>query len=173
MGFLFYFCVYHMNQPFSYHTDFLLDKEHFQECYSESVVADYSYRAYFKAILLSLSGILFVLFSDMNKYAAWFVFSLGVLEALSVHYQKPWWVMRQMLSKAAKSKVELTIDEQGINSASFYAKLELTWSDIISLKKTNLGWVITHAKGRNYISNRCLSEGTLEFLATKVTVDIE
>jgi hypothetical protein len=157
-----------MPQPFSYSTRYQLDKAHFQECYSESAIIDTSFYAYKKSAVLIVAGILLVLFSQMNPYAAWFVFSLGILEAVSVYYQKPWWVMRQMLSKAAKGEVELTIDDKGINSKSFYASLSLQWEDVLTIETTELGWLIKHEKGRSYISNSTLSEEATTFLTEKL-----
>lgn len=146
-----------MTLPFSYSHTFILDKEHFNECYSQSVVNDQSIKAYFKAIILSIFGIILVLFSDVNSYAAWFVFALGVLEAVSIYYRQAWWVMRQLLSKAAKGEVTLTIDDKGIATQSFYIKSMVLWSNITAFKKTSLGWIITHELGTNYISGNCLS----------------
>jgi hypothetical protein len=157
-----------MSQPFSYSTTYELDKAHFQECFSESVVIVTPINAYKKSIALTIAGMLLVLFTQMNPYAAWFVFALGILEAVSTYYQKPWWVMRQMLSKAAKGNVDLTIDEQGIVSKSFYASLTLLWSDVLFIETTQLGWLIKHAKGRSYISNKNLSAAAILFLTEKL-----
>ncbi|MBA6377695.1 MULTISPECIES: YcxB family protein [unclassified Colwellia] len=156
-----------MSQPFTYSTTYELDKAHFQECFSESVVIVTSISAYKKSIALTVAGMLLVLFTAMNPYAAWFVFALGILEAVSTYYQKPWWVMRQMLSKAAKGNVDLTIDEQGIVSKSFYASLTLLWSDVQLIQNTQLGWLIRHAQGRSYISNKNLSAAAITFLTDK------
>jgi hypothetical protein len=157
-----------MSQPFSYSTTYELDKAHFQECFSESVVIVTPINAYKKSIALTIAGMLLVLFTQMNPYAAWFVFALGILEAVSTYYQKPWWVMRQMLSKVAKGNVDLTIDEQGIVSKSFYASLTLLWSDVLFIETTQLGWLIKHAKGRSYISNKNLSAAAIVFLTEKL-----
>jgi hypothetical protein len=146
-----------MTTPFSHSHTFTLDKDHFNECYSQSVVNDQSIKAYFKAIVLSLFGILLVLFSDVNLYAAWFVFALGVLEAVSIYYRQPWWVMRQLLGKSAKGDVTLIVDDKGIATNSFYVKNMVLWQNISAFKKTDLGWVISHEFGNNYISDSCLS----------------
>jgi len=158
-----------MPEPFSYTTTYQLDKAHFQECYSESVIVDTSFHAYKKSVVLTVAGMLLVLFTQMNAYLAWFIFSLGILEAVSTYYQKPWWVMRQMLSKAAKGNVDLTIDEESIVSKSFYANLTLLWSEVLLIEKTNLGWLIKHEKGRSYISNKNLSDSAVTFLTEKLT----
>ena len=157
-----------MPQHFSYKTTYQLDKAHFQECYSESAIIPTSFNAYKKAIVLTVAGMLLVLFTQMNPYAAWFIFAVGILEAVSTYYQKPWWVMRQMLSKAAKGNVDLTIDEDGIVSKSFYATLTLLWSEVLLIETTQLGWLIKHAKGRSYISNKNLSEEAVSFLTEKL-----
>ncbi|MBA6256868.1 MULTISPECIES: YcxB family protein [unclassified Colwellia] len=157
-----------MSQPFSYSTTYELDKAHFQECFSESVVIVTPINAYKKSIALTIAGMLLVLFTQMNPYVAWFVFAVGILEAVSTYYQKPWWVMRQMLSKAAKGNVDLTIDEQGIVSKSFYASLTLLWPDVLFIETTQLGWLIKHAKGRSYISNKNLSAAAILFLTEKL-----
>ena len=158
-----------MPEPFSYTTTYQLNKAHFQECYSESVIVDTSFHAYKKSVALIVAGMLLVLFTQMNPYLAWFIFSLGILEAVSTYYQKPWWVMRQMLSKAAKGNVDLTIDEESIVSKSFYANLTLLWSEVLLIEKTNLGWLIKHEKGRSYISNKNLSDSAITFLTEKLT----
>jgi len=157
-----------MPQPFSYSTRYQLDKAHFQECYSESAIIDTSFHAYKKSAVLIAAGILLVLFTQMNPYAAWFVFTLGIIEAVSTYYQKPFWVTRQMLSKAAKGDVELTIDDSGIISQSFYASLTLQWTDVLGIETTKLGWLIKHAKGRSYISNSNLSSEAINFLTEKL-----
>ena len=157
-----------MSQPFSYSTTYELDKAHFQECFSESVVIVTPINAYKKSIALTIAGMLLVLFTQMNPYFAWFVFAVGILEAVSTYYQKPWWVMRQMLSKAAKGNVDLTIDEQGIVSKSFYASLTLLWPDVLFIETTQLGWLIKHAKGRSYISNKNLSAAAILFLTERL-----
>jgi len=159
-----------MTSPFSYSHTFILDKEHFNECYSQSVVNDQSIKAYFKAIVLSIFGIILVLFSDVNAYAAWFVFALGVLEAVSIYYRQAWWVMRQLLSKAAKGEVTLTIDDKGVATESFYIKSMMLWGNISLFKKTSLGWVITHDGYNNYISDSCLSTDATELFIKQQSI---
>jgi len=156
-----------MSENFSYSTKFVLDKAYYTECFEQSVTIDNSWRAYAKAIFFSAFGGVLVIFTEVNPYAAWFVFTLGIVEALSVYYQKPWWVTRQMFSKAAKSEVELTINEQGVSSHSFYIDDAILWSDVAQLSKTELGWLIQHNKGKNYLSDRFLSQAATDFLQAK------
>ncbi|WP_440874526.1 YcxB family protein [Thalassotalea sp. PLHSN55] len=156
-----------MNTPFSYTTSYLLDKAHFQECYSQSVPLDRGLKIYTKAALLVLVGLAFLLFSDNDKYVAWFIVALGVLDAVATYYQKPWWVTRQMLGRASGSKVTLTIDEKGIHNQSHYVNNALTWSEISQVESTELGVLIIHAKGKNYISNSVLSKEALAYIVSQ------
>ena len=157
-----------MTSPFSYTTTFTLDKAHFNECFSQSVNSEFSIRAYIKAMVLAGVGLLSFYIPDVSTYFSWFMIGLGVLDALSVYYQRPWWVARQMLSKAANSEVTLEINEQGIKTKSFYVDSQLDWSEIGSLAETELGFLITATKGgRHYISNTCLSEQAKQYLRAK------
>ena len=153
-----------MTMPFSYSTTYTLDKTHFSECYDESVIVDRSKRVYFKSAILSLFGLSILLFTTVNPYAAWFVVALGILEALSIYYRKPWWLARQMLSKAAKGEVTLILDEQSITTKSFYVDSIITWQEVSKLEQTKQGWLVIHSKGRNYISARCLSSQAQAFM---------
>lgn len=154
-------------EPFEYQSSFILDKTHFRECYEESVSSKPFLQSYGKAIVMLIIGAALVLFSEINPYAAWFIFSLGVLEVVSTYYRKPWWVMRQMLSKAAKSKVVIEVTSDHIRTHSFYADNKMPFTEISVIEATQKGWLITHTSGRHYISNRCLSEFAQQFIADK------
>ncbi len=158
-----------MTQPFSYKTSFILDKSHFSECYDESVPEKTFTTMYRKGALLLVIGAGLVLFSELNPYAAWFIFSLGVLEVVSSYYAKGWWVARQMLSRVAKAEVSLQIDEESLHISSFYHDNKMNFSDIERLTPTKQGWLITHKSTRHYISNRCLNEPAKAFLHTKIS----
>lgn len=159
-----------MTQPFDYQTTFILDKSHFSECYEESVKTQTFTRLYGKGLTLIAVGAVLVLFSQLNQYAAWFIFSLGVLEIISNRYKKAWWVARQMLSKVAKAEVTLAIDESSIRISSFYNDNKMLFKDIEMVKPTASGWLITHNGVRHYISNRCLSETAKAFLQSKALI---
>jgi hypothetical protein len=156
-----------MMTDFSYSNTYILDKTHFNECFEESVDIDRSKTRFFKSSILCVFGLGILLFTNVNPYAAWFIVALGLLEALSIHYRQPWWVARQMLSKAAKGEVTITLDEKGLMSKSFYVDSLILWSDISAIKKTNQGWLLFHSLGKNYLSNRCLSDSAKDFIAVK------
>lgn len=151
-----------MSLPFSYSTQYTLDKSHFSETFDESITP--SKRPYLKVIIFGLLGITFLLFVDASPYTGWFMIGLSALEYLSVRYKKPWWLMRQLISKAANSELTLTIDELGISSQSLYVKSNILWADVTQLEQTPQGWLIYHPAGKNYISKRCLSSAANTFL---------
>lgn len=160
-----------MNSPISFTSKFTLDKTHFNECYSESTILALSSKAFFKSGVLMLFGLILLLFTPVNTYAAWFVVALGILEALSLYYNKPWWVLRQMLSKASGSEVTLTVDEQGVLSESFYHNGRILWQDIISIQETSLGFVLHFNVGKNtgksYLSKSYLSSDAQQYIFSK------
>lgn len=161
-----------MNTPTSFTSNFILDKAHFNECYSQSNTVDRSANAYLKGGVLMLFGLLILLFTPVNGYAAWFVIALGILEALAIYYSQPWWVLRQMLSKASGSEVTLTIDEQGVLSDSFYNTGRILWTDVCEITETDFGFVLHFTTGKNtsksYVSKACLSDSAQEYIRTKM-----
>ena len=152
---------------FSFTTTYLLDKTHFSECYDASVTVERSLSRYLKALALTAGGLLLLFFTEAEPYVAWFILLIGIIEALSVYYRKPWWVARQMLSKAADAEVTLTLNEQSIDSVSPYLENSILWTEIAVLEKTSQGWLVQHNAGKNYIASSCLSEQAEEFLAEK------
>lgn len=163
-----------MNKPTTFTCKFTLDKPHFNECYSESNTVDRSMNAYLKAGILMAFGLIILLFTPVNGYAAWFVIALGILEALAIYYSQPWWVLRQMLSKASGSEVTLTIDELGVLSESFYNTGRILWSDVFDIKETALGFVLHFNVGKNksksYISKACLSNAAQEYILKRTSL---
>lgn len=166
-----------MTQPSSYTASFTLDKAHYSECYTQSSTLSHDKKTYFKANVLTVFGLIILLATPVNPYAAWFVIALGLLETISVYYHKPWWVIRQMLSKASHSEVKLTIDEQGILTESFHINNRILWSDVTLVTETELGLLIYFSLGKtamgkdiaskSYISKSCLSDDAIAFIGQK------
>ncbi len=138
-----------MTQTSSYTASFTLDKAHYSECYTQSSTLSHDKKTYFKANVLTVFGLIILLATPVNPYAAWFVIALGLIETISVYYHKPWWVMRQMLSKASNSEVKLTIDEQGILTESFHINNRILWADVTRVTETELGFLIYFSLGKN------------------------
>jgi len=159
-----------MTTPFSYSITYTLDKSHFSETFDESVIIESSKSVYFKSIVLALFGLLVLLFTPVNAYAAWFIVALGAIEALSIRFKKSWWLARQMISKAANAEVTLTIDDTEICSKSFYVESKILWADIAKIEQTTQGWLLHHSGGKNYISGRCLSEQAEEFVKQQALI---
>lgn len=153
-----------MTSSFSYSTTFILDKAHFNECYEQSNTVK---RSFFKAGILMAFGLFILLFTPVNAYAAWFIVALGILEAVSLHYHQPWWVMRQMFSRAAKGEVKLTIDEKGVLSESHYNKSRILWTDLTNLTTTEKGYLLIFAGGKSYLSKSHLSTQAQTYLSEK------
>jgi hypothetical protein len=169
------------SQLSSFTTSFTLDKAHYTECYGESSTLKHDKKTYFKANVLTVFGLIILFATPVNPYAAWFVIALGILETVSVYYHKPWWVMRQMLSKASNSEVKLTIDDKGILTESFHINNRILWTEVTTITETNLGMVIYFSLGKtamgkdiaskSYISKACLSDEVIAFILTKTTVN--
>lgn len=163
-----------MNEPSSFSTRFTLDKAHYTECYTQSSTLTHDKKTYFKANVLTVFGLIILLFTPVNPYAAWFVIALGILESVSVYYHQPWWVLRQMMSKASGSEVKLVIDEQGILTESFHINSRILWADVTAVTETEFGLVVYFSLGKSvtgkaiasksYLSKSCLSDEAIAFI---------
>ena len=142
----------------------MLNKAHFIECYEQTANVEKGLVAYKKAIVLILLSIVAAYLAEQYPTVSLFIFGLGVVEALSVYFAKTWWVWRQLLSKAANNKVDITIDEKGIATQSIHHKLELSWAEITDIIETSCGIILQHSKGRNYLSFTCISPQAHQFI---------
>ena len=158
-----------MNTAFSFSTSYILDHTHFSECYSQSVTIDTSIKAYYKSIGIFLA-VFILIFTELNKYLAWFILCLGVIEALNVYYNKAWWLMRQKLSKAAGNTVNLTINETGVTVKSIYIDSTTLWIDINEIQQTEKGFLLKLTNSTSYISNRCLSDDAKNYIIKRIDI---
>lgn len=156
-----------MTTPFHYSTTYVLDRSHFSETFDESITVVNPKTLYFKSMILFFLGTIILLFTEISPYASWFIVALGVLEALSIRFRKPWWLARQLISRAANSELTLTIDENSVSSKSYYVESEIPWAEVNDIKQTKQGWLLYHARGKTYISGRCLSEVAKKFISVK------
>ena len=150
-------------------TTYTLDKPYFYECFDESL--PYSKRAkpkYFLLVLLVALG-LFGIYGLEDHYLGSFMIMLAVLECLAFYYRRPWWVTRQMLSRASGSEVTLTFDDNGIKSANHYKSYQLAWQDINEVMDTQQGIILRNKSGMQYISKKIISTETLAFINKKTT----
>jgi len=166
-----------MTPSTTFSASFTLDKAHYTECYTQSSTLSHDKKTYFKANVLTVFGLIILFATPVNPYAAWFVIALGILESVSVYYHKPWWVMRQMMSKASGSEVKLTIDDQGILTESFHINNRILWTDVTCVSETALGFLIYFSLGKSltgkdiasksYLSKSCLSDEAIAFIVKK------
>lgn len=148
----------------NYSTSYILDKAHFEECFSESVTTPLTINNFTKAIVLAVAGLAFLLFSEQDAYVAWFLIGLGVVDAVSLYYRKPWWVLRQLMSRAANNELTLTVDEDGIKNKSHYVNQLLAWKEISEVIETEKGLLVVHQGVRHYLSRRVLSDDAYQYI---------
>jgi hypothetical protein len=158
-----------MTSSFQYSTRYKLDSSHFRETFEESGAGNVSLSAYFKAVFLVLVGLSILALTDILPYAAWFIIVLGIVDALSVYFRKPWWLARQMLSMDANIELSLTIDDKGISSQSSRLNSQILWTDVSDIQKSNRGWLIQHTAGKTYLSSKHLSDEAIAFVDEKMS----
>jgi hypothetical protein len=158
-----------MTTPFHYSTSYILDKSHFAETFDASAPVNTSVEVYWKSMGLMAVGFAILYFSDISPYAAWFIVVLGCVDACSIYFKKPWWLARQMISEAANSELTLTIDERGVRTHSFAVNSSITWDEVHKIEQTHQGWLLYYSGGKNYLSNRCLSQEANEFIMHQAT----
>lgn len=156
-----------MSDKYLFQTTYTLDKAYYIECFEQSMPTQITLHDYRKAIVLCFVGMILVLFTDLLPYAAWFIFVLGIVEALSVRYRKPWWITRQMFSRAANSTVSLTIDNHGFTTTLIGIKRHTEWREIDKIERTEKGWLLISSKGKQYICDQHLSREASALLETK------
>ncbi|MBA6327370.1 hypothetical protein H4J46_05355 [Colwellia sp. MB02u-6] len=154
-----------MTAPISCPTKFISDKAHYADCSGELVTYDHSLPAYFKATFMLLFGILLVLFTDINLYAAWFLFNLSILKAISVYYQATCWLARRILSTVAKINTSLIVNKLNISIEYLYLTNTILSGDISALTATSKTWLNSHILGKNHVFNLGLSTPTITFIA--------
>jgi len=156
-----------MTSEFSYSTKFTLDKAHLAECFDQSVVVDKSIMAYKRGITTLVFGIVLLYMQVTVDYISWFVISLGILEVVSTYYRKSWWLLRQMIGKSSNSEVTLIIDQLGVTTESVHVNSVLEWPKVTAVEKTELGVILRHSDGVNYLSNSYLSAEAIDFILSQ------
>ncbi|MCG9756796.1 YcxB family protein [Shewanella insulae] len=155
-----------MTATFHYSTHFILDRDYYGECFDASVTQPAPRAEYTKSLCFLLAG-LALLMTGVNAYASWFIIALGVLEALSIRFKRPWYLTRQMMSKAAGNEASLTLDEQGVKTESLYVKQQLLWADIDEIEETATGFLLLTKGQKHYLSKRHLDDACHHFLREK------
>ncbi|MGO2012167.1 MAG: YcxB family protein [Pseudoalteromonas sp.] len=143
---------------------YTLDKPYFYECFDESLA--YSTQAKPKYLLLVLLTILgLVSFYVLNRhYLGSFMIMMAVLECVAFYYRRPWWVTRQMLSRASGSDVELVINDVGITASNPYKSYQLNWQQVDEVIETHQGLLLKNKRGMQYISKQILTDEVIFFI---------
>ncbi|MBQ4814467.1 hypothetical protein A7985_15855 [Pseudoalteromonas luteoviolacea] len=150
-----------------FQSEFTLDKRYFQECFDESVKISQHHKPKY-GLITFLVSLGFVSHYLLNQaYLGNFLFLLAVLEGVAFYYKRPWWVARQMLSRASGSKVTLIIDDEGIKTENPYRAFSVKWQDIQKVVKTEQGLIIQQQRHNQYISGAILNDEVYEFIFSK------
>ena len=150
-------------------TTYTLDKPYYYECFDES--HSYSKAAkpkYFLLALLVCLGLISIYAMD-DHYLGTFLIMLGVLECVAFYYRRPWWVTRQMFSRASGSTVTLSFTDDAISTENHYKSHTFKWAEITHIIKTNRGYLVHHNKGMQYISSSVLTDEMRDFINKKAT----
>ena len=150
-----------------YTEKFLLDKAYFQECFDESIqLGEHNKPKYFLLILLVSLG-LFSIYGLNKHYLGNFLILLAVVECLAFYYRRPWWVARQMLSRASSSTITLKINETGIEATNPYKSYTVKWEEVDSIVETSKGIVLKNSQYMQYLSSNALSTEARDFILSK------
>ncbi|MCL1036154.1 YcxB family protein [Shewanella submarina] len=156
-----------MSEPFHYQTEFVLDRSHYEECFDESAKPQPGWRPYAKAMGFVVFG--FVLIAmPIEDVIGYLFIGLAAVEGLSVKFRRPWWLWRQLMSKAANHSVNFELDDDGIRISSDYVNQSIRWQQIDSIDATGRGYLLNIGKGRSYISRRVLNDEANAFIRGKI-----
>ncbi len=154
-----------MSKDFDFTTEYTLDKSFFAECYDQTSQPTKFPRAYLKAILFLVFGVVLLEFKLLpDGYIGWFFIVLSVIEALSVYFKRTWWLWRQTISSSRGNKVAFQVNANGVNYKSGNIDRSIAWSEIGQLEQTDLGFILHLGKQRQYVSKSCLNEKVITFM---------
>lgn len=157
-----------MNKDFIYSVEYKLDKQHLNECFEQSVTAKTFGQAYGKSLAFVVVGLALLVATTLSPYLGSFIVALGIVEALSVRFQQPWWVTRQLLGKSGNNMVKISLDQDGISIESHLFNQQFLWSQVTDCLKTDKGFVLTISGTKQYISKSHLSEAAIAFMLAQV-----
>jgi len=151
-------------------SEFILDRQHLEECYDQSHPFSKHQTPRIKIIiLLVISSILLFIYADQQDLLAFFLLGLATVEYLSFHYRRGWWLTRQVWSKNSGNTITLTINDNGITTHSIYINSQLTWNDISSVNETDKGLLLTlKNSGSNYLSKAHLNDQVINFIKMQI-----
>ncbi|GLS91947.1 hypothetical protein GCM10007916_30170 [Psychromonas marina] len=150
-------------------SEFILDREHFSECYDQSAIINppKKIRYNFIGALLAF-GFIIMMFTDQSVAVGLFFIALAFVEYFSWKYAKAWWLSRQMWSKNSGNRITLTIDDEAIKIVSLYQNQTFLWREIKAIHETPLGIILKlENNGQSYLSKSSLDNEVIEFIKAK------
>ena len=153
----------------SFSTTYTLDKPYFYECFDESLPYSAQAKPKYVFLVLLVSLGLTAIYWLEKHYLGNFLIMAAVLECVAFYYRRPWWVTRQMLSRASGSEATLTIDESGFKSENPHKSYQLAWQDIDEVIFTVRGIILKSRRGMQYVSNSVLSDEIIESIKKRAT----
>ncbi len=153
-----------------FETEFILDRQHLEECYDQSLPFTKNRTPRFKLMtFLVVAAVLILLFGEQQNILAFFLLALALLELISFRYRRAWWLTRQLWSRNSGNSIKLIIDDKGIETQSLYNNSQLLWSDIAKVDETAKGIMLTLKKGgTNYLSKANLNEAVIAFIKQQI-----
>ncbi len=153
-----------------FETEFILNRQHLEECYDQSLPFAKNPKPRFKLMtFLIIAAVLILLLGEQQNTLAFFLLALAVLELISFRYRRAWWLTRQVWSRNSGNRIKLIIDDKGIETQSLHNNSRLLWSDIATVDETEKGLMLTLNKGgSNYLSKAKLNEQVIAFIKQQV-----
>lgn len=153
-----------------FETEFILNRQHLEECYDQSLPFTKKRTPRFKIMtFLIIAAVLILLLGEQQNTLAFFLLALALLELISFRYRRAWWLTRQIWSRNSGNRIKLIIDDKGIETQSLHNNNQLLWSDIAKVDETEKGLMLTLNKGgSNYLSKAKLNEQVIAFIKQQV-----
>jgi hypothetical protein len=155
-------------------SEFILDREHFSECFEQSALLHPPKKIRYQFISALLAfGFLIMIATDQSVVVGLFFIGLAFLEFFSFKYRKAWWLSRQVWSKNSGNKITLSIDNNEIQVKSLYQNQCFAWKDIHDVIETPEGLILKlHKGGQSYLSKSSLNNEVIEFIKSKTKVTV-
>jgi hypothetical protein len=146
-----------------YKNKFILDRDHFSECYDQSQylkeirTEKKAQPRYLFIAALVIIGFAILTFLEKDNMLGVFFLVLAILEFFSFQYKKSWWLTRQMWSKNANNTITLYMDENELKFTSLYVNNRIAWDEILNVTESPLGYTLQIKKGGiSYLSKSSL-----------------
>jgi len=115
--------------------------------------------------LLVAIAVLILLFGEQQDILAYFLIALALLELMSFHYRRAWWLSRQVWSRNSGNTIKLIIDDMGITTQSLYNNSQLLWSNVAEVAETEKGLILVLKNGgHHYLSKQNVTTDVSDFI---------